>query len=525
MGIGMGRYGLALAALLAAAPSVAAQDARVVTVRLQADYDTLDPAKMRDSNGYQMALSLYDRLTALGEDGAPVPALAESWETDGTSVVFTLREGVTCSDGHALTASDVANSLTRMGAPETNSPYAYRTTGTAGYTVTGDDAARAVTFTTAEPFSDVLIGLAMPWASIVCPAGLAEGHDLAVNPVGSGPFVLDAANSVRADHYTLTARQDYAWGPEGAATSDPGTPSGIVYRVIANQTTAANELLGGGLDVSIISGQDLQRLATNPDLNAQKVTPFGMQFMFFHHGENHVTSDPLVRRAIAAAFDREAFTAAATFGNGVTAQSYVSDGVQCFDTGVAELLPAFDVEAARQSLIEAGFDVSSGVTRDGQPVEIRIVGVPTYQNSGPEYLQAMLQQIGFQTSLRSIGIEEFSTVLSGDDWDVSAVAFGPPMPSPNTITPFVTGDAGQGGSNFSGISNAEFEQAREAALAADPSGAERCEYWSTAQRALVSELDILPLFGDVSSYFSQPGITFGNFGPYVIDPISIKVAE
>lgn len=518
----IGRCGLALAGLLVAMPA-AAEDARTVTVRLQSDYDTLDPAKMRDSNGYQMALSLYDRLTALGADGAPVPSLAESWETDGTSVIFTIRDGVTCSDGHALTATDVANSLTRMGAPETNSPYAYRTTGTTGYSVTGDDAAGTVTFTTAEPFSDVLIGLSMPWASIVCPAGLEEGHDLAANPVGSGPFVLDAANSVRADHYTLTAREDYAWGPEGAATSDPGMPSGIVYRVIANQTTAANELLGGGLDVSIISGQDLQRLASDPNLSMQKVTPFGMQFMFFNHGEKHVTSDPLVRRAIAAAFDREAFTAAATFGNGVTAQSYVSDGVQCFDPAVAGMLPTFDVEAARQSLAEAGFDVSSGVTKDGEPVEIRIVGVPTYQNSGPEYLQAMLQQIGFQTSLRSIGIEEFSTVLSGDDWDVSPVAFGPPMPSPNTITPFVTGNAGQGGSNFSGIVNAEFEAAREAALAADPAGTERCEHWSTAQQALVKDLDILPLFGDISSYFSQPGITFGNFGPYVIDPISIKI--
>lgn len=522
---GKGISGVAAATLLLTIAPAAAQDGRAVTVRLQADYNTLDPARMRDSNGYQMALSLYDRLTALDVEGRPVPALAESWTADGNAVTFTIRDGVTCSDGHALTATDVADSLIWMGAPETNSPFAYRTTGTAGYTVTADDAARTVTFETAEPFSDVLIGMAMPWASIVCPAGLVEGHDLASQPVGTGPFVLDANNSVRGEYYTLNARDDYAWGPNGASTTDAGTPSQITYRVIANHTTATNELLGGGLDLSLISGQELRRLSSDGSLPSTEVTPFGMQFLFFQHGEDYVTSDPLVRQAIAAAFDREAFTAAATFENGVTATSFISESVECFDPSVAEFLPAYDPQAARERLVEAGFEVEGGITRDGQPVEIRIVGVPTYQNSGPEYLQAMLEELGFQTSLRSIGIEEFSTVLAGDDWDISPVAFGPPMPSPNTVTPFVTGDAGQGGSNFSGIENPEFEAAREAALASDPTGPERCENWFVAQRALVSELDILPLFGDVSTYFSQPDISFGTFGPYVVDPITIKVGQ
>jgi len=91
--------------------------------------------------------------------------LATSWRVTPGSATLTLRKDVTCSDGTPVTASVVAASLRRLGAPETRAPYAVRTFGVGGYTVTADDAGGTVTVTLNRPFSDVLLGLAMPWSS------------------------------------------------------------------------------------------------------------------------------------------------------------------------------------------------------------------------------------------------------------------------------------------------------------------------------------------------------------------------
>src|SRR5262245_19967189 len=50
----------------------------------------------------------YDSLVNLRQDGRFVSGLAQKWTADVRSATFTLRPGVTCSDGTPLTASQVA---------------------------------------------------------------------------------------------------------------------------------------------------------------------------------------------------------------------------------------------------------------------------------------------------------------------------------------------------------------------------------------------------------------------------------
>ena len=62
-----------------------------------------------------MLALVYDPLTALDEQGNAVPWLAESWAYDksGTKVTFTLKSGLTFSDGSPLDATAVAKSIER----------------------------------------------------------------------------------------------------------------------------------------------------------------------------------------------------------------------------------------------------------------------------------------------------------------------------------------------------------------------------------------------------------------------------
>ena len=78
--------------------------------------------------GLTMGLELMDGLTELDvKTGEPRPKVAEKWEfLEGGSVVrFTLRKGVTWSDGSPVTAHDFAFAIKRNFDPATASQYAW----------------------------------------------------------------------------------------------------------------------------------------------------------------------------------------------------------------------------------------------------------------------------------------------------------------------------------------------------------------------------------------------------------------
>ena len=155
-------------------------------------------------------------------------------------MLLTLAEGITCSDGSALTASDVVANLDYIANPENQSPF-LGTYYPVGATAVADDAAMTITITLAAPAPFALNGLAnLP---IVCAAGMADRASLASATAGTGPYVLSEAAT--GDHYTYTIRDGYTWGPNGASTDVAGMPDTVVVRVVENPSTAANLLLAG----------------------------------------------------------------------------------------------------------------------------------------------------------------------------------------------------------------------------------------------------------------------------------------
>jgi peptide/nickel transport system substrate-binding protein len=515
-----------LSLMVSAAFALATAEARSVTVRSGGMPNSFDPAKVTDSRGYMFAAVLYDRLLSVSADGTLVPALAESWEATADTATLKIKAGVTCSDGTELTASEVAASLVRMGAKATNAPFAYRTIGTDGYAVTSDDTARTVSIKMNQPFSDLLLGLAMPWASIVCPAGLLAPERLEAHPTGSGPYALDEGRSVRGDHYTLVRRDGYDWGENGMTTADPGVPEEIVVHVIDQDATTARELIAGRLDVGDATGPDVPGLKADPSLTWISRPVFGMFFLMMQHADGHATADPQVRRAIATAIDRDAAMRAETDGSGLTATSFIGPGVPCYDPKTRDMLPPPDSAAAKAILRNAGWVPGSDGTlqKDGNPLRLRVLGWNLEARpTASEYIRDVFRSIGATVELRNMALKEmFDSALPGADWDVALFSFGPPMPTPNAVAGYVSSAGRQ---NWSHIDNADFVAARKAALAAAPDSHDRCAHWAKAQEALLRDFDILPLFADVGPMFARKGITLRMQSPYVIDLASVRVSD
>ncbi len=86
---------------------------RVATTGLP---DSLDPARGEFAAAALVYKQIHAGLTEYAPDGSVGPGLAETWSVDESGLVWTfrLREGLTWSDGHPLTAHDVAWSAQRI---------------------------------------------------------------------------------------------------------------------------------------------------------------------------------------------------------------------------------------------------------------------------------------------------------------------------------------------------------------------------------------------------------------------------
>ena len=81
----------------------------------EAPVGEIDPAKATDFSDSILMFNLYDTLVTMPRGGGDLqPHLAESWNTEGTAVTFTLREGVSFHSGNVLDADDVVFSFERM---------------------------------------------------------------------------------------------------------------------------------------------------------------------------------------------------------------------------------------------------------------------------------------------------------------------------------------------------------------------------------------------------------------------------
>jgi peptide/nickel transport system substrate-binding protein len=515
-----------LVLLLAVCGPAASSTGGTVTIRLGTagfDFTTLDPPKMVSTADYQMSVALYDRLVTRDKDGKIVGQLASSWDLKPDSITAVIKKGATCSDGTPVTPKVVADSLRRMGAAETKSARAYRTIGKAGYTVTSDAAANSVTIKVNAPFSDLLLGLTMPWAGIVCPKGLANPDSLVSQASGSGPYVLTQV--LKGDTYTLKLRPEYNWGPGGVTGKTAGLPQTILFKVVGNETTAANLLLSGGLDIGGVGGRDTERLSADKTLKKLEVPGIGSNGLTFNETVGRPGANKTIRQALSLAIEAAAWNQAETFGTGMVMKTLYTPNMACYKETNGQYTPGYDPEQAKKLLKGVGYVAGpDGLLRkDGQTLKIKIAGYEG-QNAGNEYLLDAYKKIGVDASASVTDFSAWLDVVYGKgahDWDVHVEPWGSVMPSPSIFFGQVTGKVPPEGGNPSNIQNADYEKYGQAAYG-DPATA--CENWQKAEVAILQNFDIKPTNVAVFQYFSKK-FDYFMFGPSVVDVLSIRALE
>jgi peptide/nickel transport system substrate-binding protein len=334
---------------------------------------------------------------------------------------------------------------------------------------------------------------------IVCPAGLKDPKRLAHATDGTGPFVLEDA--VADDHLTFTVRKDYRWGPNGATTGAPGFPSRVVFKIVKDESTAANLLLSGGLSSASVTGPDRARLEGQGFQKSEEAG--GPQELWFNQRAGHPGADPEFRRALVAALDLDQLTKVVTQGIGSRAASLtVLEPRPCRAETVKGALPAHD----------------PGAGLGGVNLTLIYPGAGGPTAAAMELMADQLKPLGVKLTLRGLGATAYQKALfDGGSWDLAWLSVG--LAYPNEMTAFVTGAPSPAGQNFAAVRNADY--ARLAGEALKTPGQAGCELWAQADRALIENLDVVPVATDaVLGYARHTRIQEGIFGT---EPTSIRL--
>ena len=272
-----------------------------IVVGLSADITTFEPGMISSRDNANIARHIFSSLFNLSPAGEHLPELAHTLEMseDGTAYVYTLREGLTCHDGEALTAEDVAYTFNRIADP------ANRFTGnTPGFVFT------SIGFEDAEALDDLRVQINLARKSPIAFGLITEVYvhckdsyegmsldDAAANPIGSGSYRL--ASWTRGSEVVLEK------------VRDPGSFERIVWRIIPEASTRTAELISGNVDIiTNVVPEQIEAIDGSGRAEVQAVSGTRRMYIGFNLSDEHrqlpggeAIQDARVRRALQYAVD------------------------------------------------------------------------------------------------------------------------------------------------------------------------------------------------------------------------------
>jgi peptide/nickel transport system substrate-binding protein len=335
------------------------------------------------SAGWDMhALGLvYASITTLDPTGTVVPGLATSWKyaPDGKSVTFTLRPGLTFSDGTALDATAVKENIVR-GQTQSNSTVSAELAVISKVVV---NSPTSFTLDLAQVDYQVPDLLAGKDGMMVSPAAFKHVSTLPTAPVGAGPFKLTSyvpdshADLVRNPGYWDASQihianftvQDITQ-PEQILSALQSGQVNVAY-IAGNQVAAAK---AAGFKIAVIPSEVVD------ELDIQTTTaPF---------------NNPDVVKAINYAIDRQAILTVQASGYGAISYQPFPKGFVGYSAALANEYP-YNPTLAKQLLAKAGYSKGLKVT----------LTAPSTDDSIAEQIQGQLAQVGITATIGNVSLD------------------------------------------------------------------------------------------------------------------------
>jgi ABC-type oligopeptide transport system substrate-binding subunit len=460
-----------------------------------------DPAAISDTASAQLLSQIYEGLTVLDAASQVRPALAESWrvEDDGRRVVFTLREGLTFSDGSPLGAADVRRSWLRVLDPAAPSPLSSLlddVEGAAAYT-RGEVPAEAVgihvdgrtlSVDLQRPASFFPTVTAVPSLAVVPESieQLLQGPRADVPFAASGPYVPQESEPGELE---LRANEAYWAGPP------PVERIGVVTDIGGRSEVATFE--DEAVDWTRITPWDAAWIRYDPTLGPQlrQAQEMLVEYLGFDTSRPPF-DDRAVRRAVAMAVD---WPRLATLDDpdAEVATSLVPPGAT--SRGEAVGLPAHDPDAARAELAAAGYPGGEGFP----PVSLATYGIGPAEAIAHE----LERELGIQVQVEERSFADLSALLDSDTPAIWTMAWSADYPHAHDFLGLLLRSGSS--ANEGHWSNAAYDALIDAA-AATSDLAEQAQLYDEATGILREEVPLVPLGYGQSWALSREGLRGAN---------------
>ncbi|HEY0120291.1 MAG TPA: ABC transporter substrate-binding protein [Rhizobium sp.] len=332
------------------------------------------------------------------QTGKIVPYLADKWEIgdSGRTYTFHLRNGVTFSNGEALTAQVVAdnfNLLWKMGKDGTAVTAASFLTGFKSAVAT-DPSTVVISFE--QPNAGFEQATTEKGLAILAPETLkaALPDRCAKGVIGSGPFVI--SDIAYNESVTLKRREDYKWGSANFKHQGPAYLETLTLRSIPERSVRVGSFVSGEIQAFFdASTDDLPNLEAS-GATIVSGTSSGIAGVLLVNTSDPLLGDKVVRQALQVAINRQEIVDGLFAGRIKPATGTLSTNHPGYLDQSANLV--FDPSRAAALLDEAGWKKGAdGIrTKDGKRLSIKI----NYSGASEQPVFELIQQ-----QLRSSGIE------------------------------------------------------------------------------------------------------------------------
>jgi ABC-type transport system substrate-binding protein len=426
---------------------------------------TLEPHRTTDITGVEIVANVCETLVRTRPGSLrPEGALATAWATlDQRTWTFTLREGVRFHDGSPLDADVVVGNVEHFVRERAFAGRAERI------------GPHVVQITLDRPNAALLSTLSQPFFSIQSSLHLREE---VVLPVGTGPFRLVRARSGRVE---LEANPGY-WG---------GRPRlrRLVYRTLPDAQALVRALLSGDVDVSTAVDQGrVEELRSRPDITLDSQSGLNLGYLALNN-ERYPFYDPLVRRALARAVDRDRIVADVLQGHGLPASTPLPPSLLGRDVHSRELV--LDADRARRML--EGADL-----KDGFETTLTVSAAPRAYLPEPrrlaELVRDSLARIGVAVRIHEVATwSEHVELTSSGDYNMALLGWQADSLDPNDFLTVLLDSESVGNTNRSRYRSETMDLLlKRARMESAPRT--RLSLYRQAQELFQEEMPFVPLY-------------------------------
>ncbi|MCO5161790.1 MAG: ABC transporter substrate-binding protein [Mesorhizobium sp.] len=384
--------------------------------------NSLDPARTAcDTCNIFMSVT-YETLVRLGNDNKTIePGVAEKWEANGDSTVFTFRlnPSAVFADGSPIEAKDVKWSWERLVNLQASMSWLFEDV----KSIESPDN-HTVIVTLTKPDSEFLGKIIAPYAGVVnsdvaaANGAKAEKSEAAndtaepwflANSAGSGPYTLAAYSP---DNELRFKRNDRYWKQAPAIDE-------IVFRQVKDSIAQAQALMSGAVDIAMEIAPDTAKTIAAPGLVVESVPAYQFLYMALSAGAkgNPPLTQP-VRQAIGYAIDYQKLIDFTLGGAGQLIPVAIPNG---FPGTEGLPVPEYDVQKAKDLLASAGF--ADGFEMEAVFPNENYYGVD--MATLMQFLQQELAKVNIRLQLKPVTFPVWLETVKGEGTPITASFYSP----------------------------------------------------------------------------------------------------